>query len=130
MAQISLLYGAITEVCTPQTCPVMRAGPKYKCVCLYPPFPAAAVALDATGQLRDQPAGPAPPSVRPLGVTYLGWLRYLWADGVKVVKPREVRPQLLLQHAHAATSSCAFGHERSHTAAPTECLLACQKVVR
>eukprot|EP01100_Stratorugosa_tubuloviscum_P000981 TRINITY_DN121_c0_g3_i4.p1 TRINITY_DN121_c0_g3~~TRINITY_DN121_c0_g3_i4.p1 ORF type:complete len:217 (+),score=89.45 TRINITY_DN121_c0_g3_i4:130-780(+) len=28
--QISLLYGSITEFCTPQECPVMSAGPKYE----------------------------------------------------------------------------------------------------
>eukprot|EP00741_Cyanophora_paradoxa_P011509 tig00020557_g11118.t2 len=28
--QINLLYGTITEFCTPQECPVMSAGPKYE----------------------------------------------------------------------------------------------------
>jgi len=28
--EISLLYGTITEFCTPSTCPVMSAGPKYE----------------------------------------------------------------------------------------------------
>ncbi|KAL6054227.1 MOB kinase activator-like 1A [Balamuthia mandrillaris] len=28
--QINLLYGSITEFCTPKTCPVMSAGPKYE----------------------------------------------------------------------------------------------------
>jgi len=28
--QINLLYGSITEFCTPKTCPVMGAGPKYE----------------------------------------------------------------------------------------------------
>ncbi|KAI8925652.1 Mob1/phocein [Entophlyctis helioformis] len=28
--QINLLYGSITEFCTPQECPVMAAGPKYE----------------------------------------------------------------------------------------------------
>jgi MOB kinase activator 1 len=28
--QINLLYGSITEFCTPKTCPVMDAGPKYE----------------------------------------------------------------------------------------------------
>lgn len=28
--QINLLYGSITEFCTPQECPVMSAGPKYE----------------------------------------------------------------------------------------------------
>jgi len=28
--QINLLYGSITEFCTPQTCAVMSAGPKYE----------------------------------------------------------------------------------------------------
>eukprot|EP00049_Salpingoeca_infusionum_P027368 m.31820 g.31820 ORF g.31820 m.31820 type:complete len:242 (-) comp9465_c0_seq1:115-840(-) len=28
--QISILYGAITEFCTPTTCPVMSAGPKFE----------------------------------------------------------------------------------------------------
>ncbi len=28
--QINLLYGSITEFCTPQSCPVMSAGPKYE----------------------------------------------------------------------------------------------------
>ncbi|OWA54246.1 MOB kinase activator-like 1 [Hypsibius exemplaris] len=28
--QISMLYGTITEYCTPQRCPVMSAGPKYE----------------------------------------------------------------------------------------------------
>lgn len=27
--QINMLYGTITEFCTPQACPVMSAGPKY-----------------------------------------------------------------------------------------------------
>jgi hypothetical protein len=27
--QINMLYGTITEFCTPQECPVMSAGPKY-----------------------------------------------------------------------------------------------------
>lgn len=27
--QINMLYGTINEFCTPQTCPVMSAGPKY-----------------------------------------------------------------------------------------------------
>jgi MOB kinase activator 1 len=27
--QVNLLYGSITEFCTPSTCPVMNAGPKY-----------------------------------------------------------------------------------------------------
>jgi hypothetical protein len=27
--QINLLYGSITEFCTPKSCPVMSAGPKY-----------------------------------------------------------------------------------------------------
>jgi MOB kinase activator 1 len=28
--QINMLYGTITEFCTPQECPVMSAGPKYE----------------------------------------------------------------------------------------------------
>ncbi|KAG0212733.1 MOB kinase activator 1B [Mortierella sp. GBA43] len=28
--QINMLYGTITEFCTPQDCPVMSAGPKYE----------------------------------------------------------------------------------------------------
>jgi hypothetical protein len=28
--QINLLYGSITEFCTPKSCPVMAAGPKYE----------------------------------------------------------------------------------------------------
>ncbi len=28
--EISLLYGTITEFCTPSTCPVMSAGPQYE----------------------------------------------------------------------------------------------------
>lgn len=28
--QINMLYGTITEFCTPKTCPVMSAGPKYE----------------------------------------------------------------------------------------------------
>jgi MOB kinase activator 1 len=28
--QISMLYGTITEFCTPQRCPIMSAGPKYE----------------------------------------------------------------------------------------------------
>ncbi|KAJ3363479.1 hypothetical protein AMAG_09716 [Allomyces macrogynus ATCC 38327] len=28
--QVNMLYGTITENCTPQTCPVMTAGPKYE----------------------------------------------------------------------------------------------------
>lgn len=28
--QISMLYGTITEFCTPQKCPIMSAGPKYE----------------------------------------------------------------------------------------------------
>lgn len=28
--QINLLYGSITEFCTPSACPVMSAGPKYE----------------------------------------------------------------------------------------------------
>lgn len=28
--QINLLYGSITEFCTPETCPVMAAGPQYE----------------------------------------------------------------------------------------------------
>jgi len=28
--QINLLYGSITEFCTPKSCPVMSAGPKYE----------------------------------------------------------------------------------------------------
>lgn len=28
--QVNLLYGAITESCTPVSCPVMCAGPKYE----------------------------------------------------------------------------------------------------
>jgi len=28
--QINMLYGTITEFCTPQACPVMSAGPKYE----------------------------------------------------------------------------------------------------
>ena len=27
--QINMLYGTITEFCTPQECPVMSAGPKW-----------------------------------------------------------------------------------------------------
>ena len=27
--QLNLLYGSITEFCTPKDCPVMSAGPKY-----------------------------------------------------------------------------------------------------
>lgn len=28
--QINMLYGTITEFCTPQDCPVMSAGPRYE----------------------------------------------------------------------------------------------------
>ncbi|PJF33211.1 MAG: hypothetical protein CUN57_02760, partial [Phototrophicales bacterium] len=28
--QINLLYGSITEYCTPESCPTMNAGPKYE----------------------------------------------------------------------------------------------------
>ena len=28
--QINMLYGTITEFCTPQECPIMSAGPKYE----------------------------------------------------------------------------------------------------
>ena len=28
--QINLLYGSVTEFCTPKTCAVMSAGPKYE----------------------------------------------------------------------------------------------------
>jgi MOB kinase activator 1 len=28
--QVNLLYGTITDVCTPTCCPVMNAGPKYE----------------------------------------------------------------------------------------------------
>merc|ERR1719311_314193 len=28
--QINMLYGTITEFCTPESCPVMSAGPKYE----------------------------------------------------------------------------------------------------
>lgn len=63
--EISLLYGTITEFCTPQSCPQMNAGPK--CV------------------LSSPPAFPCP---NPL----FGRVRYeyLWADGVKVKKPIKV----------------------------------------
>jgi MOB kinase activator 1 len=29
--QINLLYGAITEFCSPQTCPEMKATDEYEC---------------------------------------------------------------------------------------------------
>ncbi|KAI8912459.1 Mob1/phocein [Gorgonomyces haynaldii] len=28
--QVNLLYGTVTDVCTPTTCPIMNAGPKYE----------------------------------------------------------------------------------------------------
>lgn len=28
--QVNLLYGTLTEFCTPENCPTMSAGPKYK----------------------------------------------------------------------------------------------------
>jgi MOB kinase activator 1 len=28
--QINMLYGTLTEYCTPETCPVMCAGPRYE----------------------------------------------------------------------------------------------------
>lgn len=56
--QINMLYGTINEFCTPQTCPVMSAGPKY--------------GASASRALTD--------GARPR-------YEYLWADGTEVKKP-------------------------------------------